>query len=589
MASAIAGEKIPSGNDAGIVRHKPDVPADRTVSQVVPHASNPAYMRGLSSTFTFTNNAPITILDSDTPPTQASLYPSTITVSGLDGQLVGKVTVNLYGLTHAYPDDIDMMLVSPSGSRVVLMSDVGGSGNLSAVDLELDDQAADAMPDNAQIISGSYKPTDATTGGGTESYPAPAPAPSGSVVLGTFAAIDPNGVWSLYVVDDEEFDGGTISGGWSITITPASGFANPTPIVGGNTGIPPFVSDVYPSPITVSGYVGQTITNVSVALLGYSHPFPDDFDLLLVGPMGVSVIVMSDCGGSDDAVDLTLVLDDGADTQLRDDGPLVSGIFRPNNVGSGDTWPAPAPAPGTDTLLAAFNGYDPNGVWNLYVVDDGGVNVGTFAGGWALLITTDTPLPIQLALFTGDIVNNEIKLDWSTVSEVNNYGFYVERRSEHDAVFTELPGSFIAGNGTTLEGKNYSWTDRTAGPDVYYYRLRQVDLDGGATYSYEIVVDAASVLGADNGTAPARYSLGQNYPNPFNPTTTISYSLAAASDVSMRLYNSLGEEVATILQGYMSAGPHSVAVDAFNLPSGVYHYRLTAGAFSETRKMLLVR
>jgi hypothetical protein len=156
-------------------------------------------------------------------------------------------------------------------------------------------------------------------------------------------------------------------------------------------------------------------------------------------------------------------------------------------------------------------------------------------------------------------------------------------------VFTELPGSFIAGNGTTLEGKNYSWTDRTAGPDVYYYRLRQVDLDGGATYSYEIVVDAASVLGADNGTAPARYSLGQNYPNPFNPTTTISYSLAAASDVSMRLYNSLGEEVATILQGYMSAGPHSVAVDAFNLPSGVYHYRLTAGAFSETRKMLLVR
>ncbi|MFC5463687.1 proprotein convertase P-domain-containing protein [Lederbergia graminis] len=157
----------------------------------------------------------------------ATPYPSNITVSDLDGA-VRHVTVTLYGLTHTWPDDLDILLVGPQGQSVVLMSDAGGSTNINNVTLEFDDNAADFLPDSSGIVSGTYKPTNYE---GVEVFPAPAPGPPYGSTLSVFNGTDPNGTWSLYVFDDSAFDNGSIAEGWDLTITtnPCVGVQEPAP------------------------------------------------------------------------------------------------------------------------------------------------------------------------------------------------------------------------------------------------------------------------------------------------------------------------------------------------------------------------
>ena len=110
------------------------------------------------------------------------------------------MNVTLTGLSHTYPDDIDILLVRPGASaNATVMSDAGGSLDVNAVNLTLDDEAAAALPDAAQIVTGSYQPANYE---GADPFPAPAPAPSGNVALSTFDGGTPNGTWSLYLVDD---------------------------------------------------------------------------------------------------------------------------------------------------------------------------------------------------------------------------------------------------------------------------------------------------------------------------------------------------------------------------------------------------
>ena len=122
------------------------------------------------------------------------------------------------------------------------------------------------------------------------------------------------------------------------------------------------------------------MTNVSVRLIGLTHTFPDDIDILLVGPGGQNAIIMSDVGGSTAVTGVTLTLDDFAATSLPDAGPLVTGTFKPSNyVGSGtEAWPAPAPVPSGGSALSVFTGTAPNGTWSLYVVDDRRYRLGQF-------------------------------------------------------------------------------------------------------------------------------------------------------------------------------------------------------------------
>lgn len=150
-------------------------------------------------------------------------------------------------------------------------------------------------------------------------------------------------------------------------------------------------AEIYPSTISVSGVTG-TVTRVVVRVEGLTHTYPDDLDLLLVGPGGQRALLMSDAGGPADLNGVTLVFDDEAEVYPPDGGPVIKGIYRPANYGTGDALPAPAP-PGPyaePQLLSVFKGIDPNGTWSLYVSDDGAQDVGRFTG-WGLTLSTTAP------------------------------------------------------------------------------------------------------------------------------------------------------------------------------------------------------
>jgi subtilisin-like proprotein convertase family protein len=144
----------------------------------------------------------------------ASPYPSTIAVSGLTGTVL-DLNATLAGVTHTFPDDIDVLLVGPFGQNVVLMADSGGSWDVNGVNLTFDDSASSSLPDATQIVSGTYKPTSH----GAFNGPSPAPAGPYGSALSIFNGTNPNGTWSLYVYDDAGGDSGSISGGWSLDIT----------------------------------------------------------------------------------------------------------------------------------------------------------------------------------------------------------------------------------------------------------------------------------------------------------------------------------------------------------------------------------
>ncbi len=178
-----------------------------------------------------------------------SPYPSTIAVSGL-GSCITNVTVNIPNISHTWYDDIDIMLVSPSGARLMLMSDCGGdnTGNGNR-NYTFSDAAASFLSDGAQpSANGTYKPTDYEVGENV------APGAATITTLSGFNGTNPNGNWSLYARDDSNLDGGTIIGGWSITVTTFSVTAGLSTTIcpGGSTTLSSTVSSTPPTQTTGS-------------------------------------------------------------------------------------------------------------------------------------------------------------------------------------------------------------------------------------------------------------------------------------------------------------------------------------------------
>ena len=128
--------------------------------------------------------------------------------------------------------------------------------------------------------------------------------------------------------------------------------------------------------------------------------------------------------------------------------------------------------------------------------------------------------------------------------------------------------------------RNYSYTDNNVNSGNYSYRLKQIDFNGTFAYSEEVNVDV---------TSPVKFGLGQNYPNPFNPSTKINFSIPQNSEVTLTVFNVLGQEVKTLVQGFMVAGNHTIDFNAAGFNSGIYFYKLQAGSFSEVRKMTLLK
>ena len=151
----------------------------------------------------------------------------------------------------------------------------------------------------------------------------------------------------------------------------------------GNSG----VSSPYPSTVSVSGMIG-TVSKVVVKLNNVSHVNPDDMDVLLVSPTGQAVLLMSDAGGGNSLSGVNLTFDDGATGSLPDSSQIISGTYLPSNYGAGDTFSSPAPSGSYASTLAAFNGFNPNGTWSLYITDDANPNKGSIAGGWTLIVSS---------------------------------------------------------------------------------------------------------------------------------------------------------------------------------------------------------
>jgi len=196
--------------------------------------------------------------------------------------------------------------------------------------------------------------------------------------------------------------------------------------------------------------------------------------------------------------------------------------------------------------------------------------------------TRSAIIPVELTSFTAIVSNGEVLLNWITATETNNLGFEVERKNQgsNDGTW-ELIG-FVDGNGTTTESNSYSFSDDISSINVssLSYRLKQIDFNG--VYEYSAVVNVDNL-------APSDYVLEQNYPNPFNPGTTIKFGLPEKSNVAITVYNSLGAEVATLVNEIREAGIYEIEFNANDFSSGIYYYKIASGNFIETKKMILLK
>lgn len=245
------------------------------------------------------------------------------------------------------------------------------------------------------------------------------------------------------------------------------------------------------------------------------------------------------------------------------------------SLNDGANWTDFPGAAGIQFLAVSFA--DPISGWA------GAFNTSATVGG--VRKYTGQPLPVELVSFNASQVGNTVLLNWATATEINNYGFEVERKLSGAGLSDSwVTIGFKQGFGTTADQKSYSFSDdiNGLGAEKIQYRLKQIDFDGTSTYS--------SVVNIDN-VAPAEFKLLQNYPNPFNPSTSIKYQLASEVFVSLTIYNTLGQEVKTLVSGVQKAGTHTVEFNASDLASGIYLAVLKTGnnEFIQSMKLNLLK
>ncbi|MBK7378755.1 MAG: phytase [Ignavibacteriales bacterium] len=209
--------------------------------------------------------------------------------------------------------------------------------------------------------------------------------------------------------------------------------------------------------------------------------------------------------------------------------------------------------------------------------------------GWDDIFSALGLTPVEMTVFTATAEENKVKLKWQTVTELNNSGFEVQRKSGNENEFKAL--GFVQGKGNSMMLNEYYFEDLNLNPGVYSYRLKQIDFDGTFEYSNTIEVEI---------TSPTDFSLEQNYPNPFNPTTKIKYTIPSVAlrqaqgdiMVSLKVFDVLGIVAATLVNETQPAGSYELEFDvglSSSLSSGVYYYQLKAGEFIQTRKMILLK
>ncbi|MBI5808184.1 MAG: T9SS type A sorting domain-containing protein [Ignavibacteriales bacterium] len=226
------------------------------------------------------------------------------------------------------------------------------------------------------------------------------------------------------------------------------------------------------------------------------------------------------------------------------------------------------------------------------------------------LYINNEPLPVEITSIAASVSNNKVLLNWQTATEVNNYGFEIERSvAQISNLFNNWEKiGFVNGHGNSNSPKDYSFVDANPPSGKVQYRLKQIDTDGSFEYSQVVQVETE---------LPKQFSLEQNYPNPFNPTTTIKYSIPSVMvslpdevrlsnhnnadvipslsrdevHVTLKIYDLLGREVATLVNENQKPGTYNYqfSIGSYELSSGIYFYQLQVGDFIQTKKMLIMK
>jgi hypothetical protein len=239
-----------------------------------------------------------------------------------------------------------------------------------------------------------------------------------------------------------------------------------------------------------------------------------------------------------------------------------------NNDGDGTAWQNDNETNGVDVMTPG--GTDGSNAWSRDL-SDGDVD------NYASVDLGQAPIPIELNSFIARVKDRNVTLNWSTSTEVRNYGFDIERKSIN-GVWTKV--GFVEGNGNSNVPHDYTFIDKNLKNGKYSYRLKQVDTDGSFEYYYTSDVDVKAL---------EKYELNQNFPNPFNPVTNISYTILQPGNVKLTLYNALGQVVKSLINESKDAGTYNYTLTTDGLNSGVYFYKIETTNFTQIRKMIVVK
>ncbi len=288
---------------------------------------------------------------------------------------------------------------------------------------------------------------------------------------------------------------------------------------------------------------------------------PENYEGMLIGIQHVSKN-----GG-----DSWPVADNNANVQITDNGGTDNLTLRIDKDTEIDGTPEPA---WPKDIVGIFNQYDNSAPYNSgYQIQPRDLDD----------IKNDGALPVELVTFSVNVHENIVNLNWETATEVNNYGFEIERQKseEGDQIAEWSNIGFVKGHGNSNSPKIYSFEDDLSNlSGSFKYRLKQIDVDGKFKYSPTIEVEIG---------IPAKFEVSQNYPNPFNPSTTISFSLPETQQVTVEVFNLLGQVIKTLVNEKLNAGKYNYEFDASNLSSGNYIYRVIAGKNVRIRKMMLLK
>jgi hypothetical protein len=346
-------------------------------------------------------------------------------------------------------------------------------------------------------------------------------------------------------------------------------------------------SNIYEGAWQSECYDIQATPDGGFILTGTETSFTTDGDLLIIKLNPNGDIIWKKIYGTVDA-------EQGEFIQQLQDGYVIAGMST-HGAGGYDMYVVRTNSTGDSLWSRTIGGFGDDRAFSVATTQDGSHLVtgwtwsyGQGLGDVYLVKLQDSVVPVELTNFSANVNGDDVILNWSTATEINNQGFEIHRKisdkgnqqSEWNMV------GFVNGSGTTSETRNYNFTDYNLISGSYSYRLKQIDFDG--TYKYSDIVEV------EVNNIPTQFSLDQNYPNPFNPATKIKYTIPDVGTslmkfVQLKVYDVLGNEVATLLSEEKPAGSYEVSFNASGLTSGMYIYKLQAGNYNKVRKMILLK